>query len=159
MSKFEDVFNWLKTCPSLMSLWAISATVQGWNDVLFLNNTSELYNNITINYKDGETRITMSPSKDYSETYTITAYRPFAENADTFNIDAFNQTQAACDWILQQQNENHLFEIDGKPIYAVELLTPSPIMQGTDTDNSLIGYYISIRLHMANPAKRVDYFV
>lgn len=159
MSKFEDVFNWLKTCPFLLDLWAISATVGDWQDVLFLNNTTPLYNEITTSYKDGRTRVTLTPTTDYSETYTINAYRPFAENADSFNIDAFNQTQQACDWIIEQQNNTELFEINGKPVYAVELLTPSPIMRGTDADNSLIGYYISIRVHMENPAKRVDYFV
>lgn len=156
---FEDVFNWLKTCPYLMSLWAISATVQAWNDVLFFNNSTSLYESMATEYKDNRVRITLKPTTDYSETYTINAYRPYSENADSFNIDAFNRTRQVCNWIIEQQNNAELFEVDGKPVYAVELLTPSPMMRGTDADNSLIGYYISIRVHMENPAKRADYYV
>lgn len=158
MSKFEDVFNWLKTCPYLINLWAISATVGDWQKVLFLNNTSALYNVETTTYTDGTKHVSMQPTTAYSEIYTINAYTPMAENADVFNIDAFNQTQLACDWIRQKQNEGDLFEIEGKPIYAVELLTPSPMMRGTDADNHLNVYYISIRIHMENPAKRDDYY-
>lgn len=156
---FEGVFNWLKTCPYLMNLWAISATVQAWNDVFFYNNSTPLYSEITRVYMDGQTRVTLTPTTDYSKTYTINAYRPFAENADAFNIDVSNQTQQVCDWIIEQQNNATLFNINGKSVYAVELLTPSPEPRGTDADNSLIGYYISFRVHMENPAKRVDYYV
>ncbi len=158
-SKFEYVFNWLKTCPPLAGLWAISAEIQEWTDVLFLNNTAPLYSEITIKYIDGKTRVTLIPTADYNETYTINIYRPFAENANEFNIDVFNKTQQVCDWMIKKQNNAELFEIGGKPVYAVELLTPSPIMRGVDADNSLTGSYISIRVHMPNPAKRVDYFV
>lgn len=159
MSKFEDVFNWLKTCPYLADLWAISANVGGWQNIFFVNSTTNLYANTTVEYRDGKTRVTMKPTADYSETYTIQAYKPFANNADDYNIDAFNQTQQACDWIIEHQNNKELFDIDGTPVYAVELLTPSPIQTGTDGDNSLVSYYISIRVHMKNPAKRVDYVV
>lgn len=159
MSKFEDVFNWLKNCPHLVNLWAISATVGDWQKVLFLNNTTNLYDVATIPYTDGTKRVSLKPAAAYSETYTINAYTPMAENADVFNISAFNETQAACDWILQQQNEGNLFDIEGKRVYAVELLTPSPMMRGTDADNHLNVYYISIRVHMENPAKRAEYYV
>lgn len=159
MSKFEDVHNWLKTCPYLMNLWAISATMGEMQEVLFLNSTTELYANVTTNYKDGRIRVTMEPTPDYSETYTINAYKPIIENANEFNIDAFNQAQQACDWILEQQNNFQLFEINGETVYAVELLTPSPIEVGVNEDSKLVQYYISIRVHMKNPAKRVDYFV
>lgn len=159
MSKFEDVFNWLKTCPNLVNLWAISAEISSWQDVLFLNNTTALYEEITTDYTTDKTRVTLKPMADYSETYTINSYKPIAPNADQYNIDAFNQSQQVCDWILEQQNNATLFDIDGKSVYAVELLTPSPIPRGTDGDNSLISYYISIRVHMPNPAQRVDYYI
>lgn len=164
MSKFEDVFNWLKTCPYLANLWAISADLQAWNDVLFWSSSTDLYKYVPRKYVDGKIQISMIPTEDYSETFTINAYRPFAENADTFNIDAFNQTQKVCDWIIEQQNEAVLPTIDGRSVYAVELLTPSPSIRGYDVSNDtysgkVLGYFISFRIHMNNPAKRVDYFV
>jgi hypothetical protein len=157
--EYKSVVEWLQTCPNLMNLWAISATIQEYTDVIKVNDIASLYSNVTVQYADDRCRISGIPQDDYYITYTINCYRDYVENQNDYNFNIYDETQSVCDWLIQQQNELKLPIINGTQVYFVECMTPLPLEQWVDEEGKIIAYYVTFRLHFPNPAQRVDYMI
>lgn len=159
-TEYNSIVEWCQTCPELYELWAVSGSIDLTDEnVIDITATAPLYSNITTNYADGETRVSGRPTEDYWEAITISLYRPFVTQDNDFNLSTYNQAVAICEWFIEQQNSEQLPIIDGKKIHFIEVLSQKPIKAWTDSQTQINAYNAVIRLHMDNPAKRVDYVI
>lgn len=159
MAEFNSVVEWLQTCPALANLWAVSGTIQDYNNVVKVNDVAPLYSNASVKMVDGRARVSGVPNDDYYITYTIQCFKNYEENANGYNLSAYDDTQDVCDWLIEQQNTMQTPVLKGQQVYFIECLTPVPLEQWVDSDMKTIAYYVTVRLHIKNPAKRVEYKV
>ena len=159
MSRFEQIYWWLKNCPELANLWAVSATLQDYTKVVLLAGSDSEYNEASSEQMRGSVHFVSSPKGAVYEDYMIYAYAEYADEQDDFNIERINDVQAAMDWILEQTDKGNKPEIDGETVITVMRMARTPVMQGEDSENRIIRYFIPIRIYYKGKAKRVDVIV
>lgn len=156
MNDFESIYEWLKACPKLERLWAVSSNLKGNENVLQPNSSANMYEVEATQYADGQTRYIFQKTKPYFFDIDIVCYRIFYADYNPENIATQADVQEVCDWIIKQQNENN-YPILKNGCFMVECLTPHPFMRGQyeqdgDTLATLVDYVVTVRFYTDNPA-------
>lgn len=152
MSKQKAITEWLMQCPSLQSVWNISAEEQDGANVIVPASTSyrrELNDRMNV---DGSYEADIIPSASVYEEYQINCYRTVIGNDNEFNALKFDEVEAVIEWITEQDETGNFPDIN-KTMVAVECFPFIPQIRGVDPDTGLICYYITLRLTYVNNIK------
>ena len=152
MSKQKAITEWLLRCPSLQSVWNISAEEQDGANVIVPAGTSyrrEISDQLNV---DGSYEADIIPLASVYEEYQINCYRTVIGNDNDFNALKFDEVESVIEWITAQDAIENFPNID-KLIVAVECFPFIPQIRGVDPDTGLICYYITLRITYVNTIK------
>lgn len=159
MSKYSDLFTWLRQCPELSDLWSIAATEDIGVKVILPQGSSQ-----RVQYSDGldtlggyECEIVPYPS--IYEDYQINCYMPYDPKDSSapqhnMNVLTLDEVQNIIDWITEENENFRLPEINGERVVSVECIPVVPQIRYINLEESTIGYFITVRLRYVNRAKR-----
>jgi hypothetical protein len=152
MSKYEEIFDYLKQCPQLYQLWGLYAEEIDGTSVILPFGTSRRttltdYTD-TIGGYNGE----IEPLTSVYEEYQVNCYKDITPNATEYNFMKLEDVQAVCDWIIEQDENGNLPKITGKQIISVEPFPFIPQVRYIDPDKNIIAYFITVRITYVNPA-------
>lgn len=148
------IFEWLRTCPALSSLWSIAAPEDIGVRVIIPSGTSAVvqYFEQTDAYGNYECRIVPYPSiyEDYQincyDWYDVKDTNPPQYNG---NVLTFEEVESVCKWVEEQNLAGNFPDISEKVI-AVECNPFKPQVRYVNPDKNTIGYFITLRVRYVN---------
>lgn len=164
MSKYSQIFEYMKTCPSLKDLWSIGATEDMGVSVIMPQGTSQALQYQESIDVDGNFEAEIVPYLSVYEDYAINCYK-FYDTKDSnspgsnINVMSLDEVQSVCDWV-EEQNENRNFPriTDRKgntlKIVSVETFPFNPQIRYVNEQENIIAYYITVRIRYVNPIRR-----
>lgn len=159
MSKYSEIFNYLRKCPQLSELWSIAATEDAGVRVILPHGASP-----SVGYNDfidtlGNYCCDIVPNASVYEDYQINCFEKYDSNDDTspdINVNVLNldEVQSICDWIKTQDELGELPEITGEKVVSVECNPCVPQIRYVNHQENIIAYFITVRIRYVNKAKR-----
>ena len=159
MSKYVEIFNYLRKCPMLADLWSIAATEDIGVRVVLPQGASAV-----VQYQEsvdvlGNYNCDIVPYPSVYEDYQINCYQWYDVkdrsepeiNQNVLNID---EVQSICDWIAEQNETGNLPDIKGKRVISIECSPFVPQIRYINPEENTIGYFITVRIRYVNTAKR-----
>lgn len=158
MSKYAQIFNYLRQCPQLANLWSVAATEDIGVSVIIPFGASD-----KVQYDDqfdtlGNYTCDVIPFPSVFEDYQINCYRSYDSRDDSapdvnLNVLTLDEVQSICDWIEEQNDAGNLPEITGKDVIAIECNPSVPQVRYVNPEESTIAYFITVRIRYVNTAK------
>lgn len=159
MSRYTELFEYLRTCPTLAELWSVGASEEiGVNEILPQGTSS------AVRYEDfidstGAYQCEMIPYPSVYEDYQINCYRAYdaydaSSPADNINVMSLDDVQAVCDWISAQNERGNLPKLSGKTVVSVECSPFIPQIRYINAAKNLAAYFITLRVRYVNPTAR-----
>ncbi len=159
MSKYSEIFEYMRKCPELENLWSIAATEdvgvnvilpQGASDAVEYNETLDVYGNYECD---------IVPYPSVYEDYQINCYKIYDVNdnstpAQNINVMSIDEVQSVCDWVMQQNEKGNLPKIKGRKVVAIECNPMIPQVRAVNREENIIAYFVTIRIRYVNPIKR-----
>lgn len=159
MSKYSEIFNYMRKCPQLNELWSIAATEESGVNVVLPQGSSDAfqYNSKKDIYGNFECEII--PHETVFEDYQINCYRIYDAKDNSapegnINVIALDGVQEICDWVSEQNLSGNLPQITGKTVFAVECKPFVPQIRYVDPVSNTIAYFITVRIHYINDLPR-----
>lgn len=159
MSKYSDLFDFMRTCPSLQDLWSIGATEnmgvsvilpQGASEVVTFEESLDVYGNYEAN---------IVPYPSVFEDFQINCFR-FYDNKDNsepssnINVMSLDEVQSICDWVATQNNIGNLPKFDDKKVVSIECNPFVPQIRYVNEQENIIAYFITVRVRYVNTFKQ-----
>lgn len=159
MSKYIEIFDYMRQCPQLADLWSIAATEEVDVNVIFPQGTSTVaqYQEYFDVYGNYVCEIVPFPS--VYEDYQINCYRWYDSKDNTApkwnqNVLKLDEVQSICDWVKEQNDNGNLPKITGKQVVSIECNPFNPQIRYVNEQENTIGYFITIRIRYVNRQKR-----
>lgn len=154
MSKYQEIFNWLKTCPTFADrLYFGSAEENDGDNVVLPFGTSARRNLNDYYDTQGLYCGNIIPLPSVYEEYQVQCFRYIGAEQNDFNIMTLDDVQAVCDWIIEQDEQGNFPEITGKRVISVEPFPFNPQAAGRDVETGLWKWYFTLRITYQNTAK------
>lgn len=158
MSKYVNLVNYFKTCPQLKNLWGIAATEDRGVSVIFPQGASpaEQYTeSVDVN---GVYECTIEPYLSVYEDFQINCYKWYDVNDTStpeknVNILSYDEVQAICDWV-REQNESNSFPDIGEKVVSITCEPFTPQIQYINSQEEIAAYFITVRIRYVNPRKK-----
>lgn len=153
MSKYQEIFDWLKTCPTFADkLYFGSAEENDGDNVILPFSTSarRTLNDYfdTQGYYCGD----LVPLPSVYEEYQVQCFRYIGAEQNDFNIMTLDEVQEVCDWIIEQDEKGNFPNINDTYVVAVEPFPFNPQAAGRDVETGLWKWYFTLRITYINPA-------
>ena len=159
MSKYTEIFNYMRTCPQLADLWSIGAAEDVGVSVILPQGASPAvqYQEQMDVYGNYECEIVPYPS--VYEDYQVNCYKILDSNDGSapeanINVLSISEVQEVCDWVAEQNALGHLPSITGKKVVSVECNPFVPQIRYVDTQRNIIAYFITVRIRYVNPMRQ-----
>ncbi len=155
MSKYTEIFDYMRKCPQLSELWSIAATeAEGVNVVLPQGSSDAVQYDVGFDIY-GNFECDIIPLPNIYEDYQINCYRTydakdFSVPGENINVINLEEVQKICDWIKEQNYNGNLPEISGKKVFAVECRPFVPQIRYVDPVSNTVAYFITVRIHYVN---------
>lgn len=159
MSKYKEIFEYMRKCPQLAQLWSIAATEKDGVNVILPQGASP-----AVEYDDtidvcGNYECTITPYPSVYEDFQINCYRIYdaSDNSapgENINVMTIDKVQQICDWVAEQNEKGELPNITGKKVVAIECVPMVPQVRGLNREENIIAYFVTIRIRYVNPIKR-----
>lgn len=159
MSRFTELFEYLRTCPKLAALWGVGATEENGVTVIFPQGTSPVYMYEESIDTTGGYNCDIIPHLSVYEDYQVNCYKAYDasdDNApsDNLNILSYDEVLEVCEWIAEQNENGKLPAITGRKVVSIECNPFIPQIRGVNQQRNLICYFITVRVRYVNPAQR-----
>lgn len=157
MSKYADLFNWLRTCPALSNLWSIAAEEEIGVRVVLPQGASQSFQyRERVDTIDGY-ECDIIPFPSVYEDYQINCYAAYDANDSSepeYNLNVLNidDVQSIIDWIFDESAAGRVPEIEGEQVISVECVPRVPQIRYINAEESTIGYFITVRVRYVNKA-------
>lgn len=158
MSRISELIDYFRTCPYLENLWSIGATEDIGVSVILPHGSSQ-----RVQYREywgtlGEYNGEIIPFPSIYEDYQINCYKVYDTNdssvpAVNINVLSYEQVQAICDWIAEQDEAGNLPSITGETVISLECFPFVPQIRFVNEEESTVGYFITVRVRYVNRAK------
>lgn len=155
MSKYTEIFEYMRQCPRLKSLWSIGATENENISVILPQGASPAVQydesiDVCGNY-EGE----IIPFPSVYEDYEINCYKFYDSNDSNapktnLNVMSLEQVQEICDWIIAQNESGNLPNITGEQVISIECEPFVPRIRYVNEKENIIAYYITVRIRYVN---------
>lgn len=159
MSRFTEIFNYLRTCPKLAESWGIGGTEEKGVNVIFPQGTSPVYQYVESTDITGDYNCDIVPHLSVYEDYQVNCYQAYDASDNTapqvnLNILSYDEVVEVCEWIAEQNENGNLPAITGKQVVSIECNPFIPQIRGINQQRNLICYFITVRIRYVNTAKR-----
>lgn len=153
--EFEEVLNFVKTCPYLPELWTMSEMLNNGDNSLELADVSRPMNVTSEEYADCY-KIVFSPEKVYYSTYYVSLFRYLYPEENTYNNSVIEAMNNVCKWFFEQQENGATPNLSKETPLKIVLNTPRALRRGTYNDDGQMiqDFYISFNLYKVNPCKK-----
>lgn len=158
MSKYVNLVNYFKTCPQLKSLWSIAATEdRGVNVILPQGASPAVQYSEDVDVNDTY-ECTIEPYLSVYEDFQINCYKWYDVNDTSspeknVNILSYDEVQAVCDWV-REQDENNNFPDIGEKVVSITCEPFVPQIQYVNSQEEIVAYFITVRIRYVNPRKK-----
>lgn len=163
MDKTVAIFEYLRTCPLLTNLWSIASPAEIGARVVIPFGASAKYQYQEFFDNLGNYCCEKVPYPSLYEEYQINCYDFYDTNDNSspnVNINALNfeDIRKVCDWI-EEQDERANYPDIGENIVSIECQPILPRVRYVDSQERIIGYYITIRIRYVNwkEQKSIEY--
>ena len=164
MSRYAEIFNYMRQCPQLKDLWSIAGQEEFGNSVILPQGASEFvqYNeNLDV---QGWYECDIIPFPSVYEDYQINCFRFYDANDSSkpdanINVMSIDDVQAICDWVLEQDNSKNYPVITGNngnplQIVSIECNPPIPQIRYVNQQENIIAYFVTVRIRYVNQRQR-----
>lgn len=163
MSKYVELFEYMRQCPELADLWSIGATEDRGIKVILPQGSSETARYVDYFDVEGDYHCDVTPFPSIYEDYQINCYNWYDakdSSAPTWNenVKSLDEVQAICDWIFEQNKNGNFPEITGEQVVSIECLPRVPQIRYVNEAENTIGYFITVRIRYVNKAQRRSIF-
>ena len=158
-SKIVEIFVYMRKCPKLSDLWSIAGVEDVDVSVILPQGASAKRQyldstDITDNYE-----CEIVPYDRFYEDYQINCYKAYdakdnSSPESNINVLNFDEVQKICDWVAEQDEALNLPKITGESVVAIECNPHIPQIRFVNPEENIIGYFITVRIHFKNKAKR-----
>lgn len=159
MSKYSELFTWLRGCPKLADMWSIGAREEIDVNVILPQGASQ-----AVAYQDyidvyGAYHCEMIPEPSVYEDYQLNCFRYLDvqdRSAPAYNVNVMQieDVQDIIDWITEQNDNDNQPEITGEHVVSVECNPRVPQIRYVNQVDNTVAYFITIRVRYVNRAKR-----
>ena len=162
MSKYAELFQYLRQCPILADLWSIGATEDAGVKVILPQSSSQSKRyNEKIDVTDAYS-CEIIPYPSIYEDYQINCYSYYdasdsSEPAININVLSLDEVQSICDWITEQSENSNYPELTGLKVVDISCEPNMPQIRYINPDENIIGYFITVRIRYVNPNLRRRY--
>lgn len=153
MSKLTAIKEWLSGCPSLSTLFVITAEGLNGDNLITPFGSSGRANIDDHTDICGTYCAEIIPKVTVYEEYQIDCFRYANPNEDDYNILTYEQVEEACRWI-EAQNLIKNYPAINEKIVRVEPQPFLPQVRFKDIDNNLVAYMFTLRIHYVNGMQR-----
>ena len=158
-SKIVEIFDYMRKCPQLSDLWSIAGVEDIDVSVILPQGASAKRQYVDSVDVIDEYKCEIVPYDRYYEDYQINCYKRYdtkdsSSPEDNVNVMNFEDVQKICDWVAEQDEALNLPQITGESVVAIECNPHIPQIRFVNTDENIIGYFITVRIHFKNKAKR-----
>ena len=159
MSKYAEIFEYLRSCPQLANLWTIGATEDVGVRVVLPQGASPAVQYEEYVDSTGTYCCDIIPYPSVYEDYQINCYQWLdAEDGsapeENVNVLSLDEVQKICDWITQQNDINNLPNITGRKVISVESNPCVPQIRYVTPGENTICYFVTMRIRYVNTAQR-----
>lgn len=159
MSKYTEIFNYMRTCPYLADLWSVAATENVDTTVILPQGASE-----AVQYQEkldvlGNYEAVIVPYPSVYEDYQINCFK-FYDTKDSsapsanINVMSLDEVQQICDWVVEQNESGNLPHITGRQVISIECTPFVPQIRYVNEQENIIAYFITIRIRYVNPRRK-----
>ena len=159
MSKYTEIFGYMRTCPSLEKLWSIGATETLDRAVILPQGASP-----AVQYQEqldvlGNYEAIIEPYPSVYEDYQINCFKFYDVNdssspSGNINVMSLDEVQAICDWVAEQNETGNLPKITGRQVISIECNPFVPQIRYVNEQENIIAYFITVRIRYVNPTRR-----
>ena len=159
MSKYTEIFDYMRECPKLANLWSIAATEKQGVKVILPQGASP-----AVQYQEGIDstgwyHCDIIPYPSVYEDYQINCYQIYdaqdsSEPQDNINVLSFDEVQSICDWVNEQNNMGNTPRINGEQVVSIECNPCVPQIRYINSRENLVAYFITVRIRYVNKAQR-----
>ena len=159
MSKYTEIFDYMRTCPSLKKLWSIGATEILDRAVILPQGASP-----AVQYQEqldvlGNYEAIIEPYPSVYEDYEINCFKFYDVNdssspSGNINVMSLDEVQAICDWVAEQNEIGNLPNITGRQVISIECNPIVPQIRYVNERENIIAYFITVRIRYVNPTRR-----
>ena len=158
-SKIVEIFDYMRECPQLSDLWSIAGVEDVDVNVILPQGASAKRQYIDSVDVIDEYKCEIVPYDRYYEDYQINCYKAYdsrdsSSPEDNVNVMNFEDVQKICDWVAEQDEALNIPQITGESVVAIECNPHIPQIRFVNTDENIIGYFVTVRIHFKNKAKR-----
>ena len=158
-SKIVEIFNYMRECPQLSDLWSIAGVEDVNVNVILPQGASAKRQYIDSVDIIDEYQCEIVPYDRYYEDYQINCYKYYDVSDSSspeinVNVPKFDEVQSICDWVAEQDEALNLPQITGESVVAVETNPHIPQIRFVNEKEGIVCYFITVRIHFKNKAKR-----
>ena len=158
-SKIVEIFNYMRECPQLSDLWSIAGVEDVDVSVILPQGASAKRQYVDSVDVADHYECEIVPYDRYYEDYQINCYKYYDVNDSRSpetneNVLKFEEVQKICDWVAEQDEALNLPQITNESVIAVETNPHTPQIRFFNPKENIIGYFITVRIHFKNKAKR-----
>ena len=155
MSKYSELFTYLRTCPQLADLWSIGATEDVGVNVILPQGSSSTAQYRSYRDTTGAFNCDVTPEPAVFEDYQINCFRLLDANDSStpaFNINVLQieDVQAIIDWIFAQDAAGNMPTITGETVVSIECNPRVPQIRYINNAENTVAYFITLRVYFVN---------
>ena len=158
MSKYAKLFEYFRQCPELADLWSIAATEDIGVRVILPQGASPTHQYQEFIDAAGNYNCEIVPYPSVYEDFQINCYEWYdvkdgsapERNENVLSLEA---VQSICDWVKEQNDNNHFPDIAEK-VVSIECNPFVPQIGYVNPEENTVGYFITVRLRYVNKAQR-----
>lgn len=158
MSKYAKIFEYFRQCPELADLWSIAATEDIGVRVILPQGASPTHQYQEFIDAAGNYNCEIVPYPSVYEDFQINCYEWYdvkdgsapERNENVLSLEA---VQSICDWVKEQNDNNHFPDIAEK-VVSIECNPFVPQIGYVNPEENTVGYFITVRLRYVNRAQR-----
>ena len=164
MSKYTQIFDYMRTCPALADLWSIGAIENVDTAVILPQGTSP-----AVQYQErmdvcGNYEAVIEPYPSVYEDYQVNCFK-FYDTKDSnspvtnLNVMSLEDVQDVCYWVEEQNENNNFPQITDRSgnvlnVISIECNPFNPQIRYVNEQENIIAYFITIRIRYVNPTAR-----
>lgn len=159
MSRYAELFEFMRQCPTLSQLWSIGTTENVDTAVILPQGASP-----AVQYQEqidvlGNYEANIIPYPSVYEDYQINCFKFYDAKDDSepkvnINVISLDEVQEVCDWVAEQNEIGNLPNITGRKVISIECVPFVPQIRYTNEQENIIAYFITIRVRYVNTIKR-----
>lgn len=159
MSKYTEIFEYMRNCPQLANLWSIGATEEAGVNVILPQGASPAVQYLEQLDALGNYECDIVPYPSVYEDFQINCFRFYDSNDSStpganVNVMSLDEVRSVCEWVAEQNKIGNLPHITDEKVVSIECNPFVPQIRAVNSEENMIAYFITLRVRYVNRAQR-----